>query len=398
MLIGTTTKLNMTSALTTLTNTAHTITATGLNTISSSLAGVANDISASGANSYNRIQNSGSSGQNLIIATLGTNRIASNSGLSYANQLDAYGTGGNEIKTTTGDNTITSTSGTNRIQINGTDKITVNSTDTALTNTTNTINGTTNVNGYLTNTSAGGGGFTMVGSGTSGLYTNYYPDGIVAGRKAYMGFPNTADTSFVLSNSYTTGSIANYINGAVKLVQTTTTTTITNTDVGVVGNLNATRYNIGTTALNKPLSSMIMGVGYCQVVFPASMAALTNVTTTGTWIGGTTFFRTPDYGVFVPTFFTITYSGGFAGGTGATHFASILNNSTSTVIASSNSVAYTSAMTTSASGGDTTFTTTGNFSAGNLFTVRITLTTGISTISSSTKIAYLQVYGYQLNP
>jgi hypothetical protein len=140
---------------------------------------------------------------------------------------------------------------------------------------------------------------------------------------------------------------------------------------------------------------MIMGVGHCQFTLP-TVGAGTIVNINGTWLGGTIYFRTPDYGIFVPTFMTITYSGTFAGGSSANIRFDILNNSLGgTVIASTDNVAYTSALTTNALVGDTTFTTTGNFSAGNLFTVRCSITNSGTAITASTKVAYIQVYGYQ---
>jgi len=434
MLIGTTEKLNMTSTLTTLTNTAHTITATGLNTISSSLAGVANDISASGANSYNRIQNSGSSGQNLIIATLGTNRIASNSGLSYANQLDAYGTGGNEIKTTTGDNTITTSGGNNFMTITGgsfKENILTANANSGLANrilgfnnyltgsdtnylsapknsivSTTTSNSTSNL---IDATGTGGGNTIRTTTGqttivsTSGKIalstTSTLADGVLAYNGGVGGGVTIrADGAGAVINEEVNGTHSVIISGTSRLVTNSTKTTITNTNVDVVGNLNATRYRLGTTALNKPLSSMIMGVGHCQFALP-NVAAASTSNTDGTWLGGTTFFRTPDYGVFVPTFITVTYSGTFAGGALAIHRFEVINNSTGgTVIANTGNPAYTSVMTTNTLVGDTNFLSTGNFAAGNLFTVRCVINTGAAAITASTKVAYLQVYGYQLNP
>jgi hypothetical protein len=114
---------------------------TGTNTITSSNSGVnsiANTINATGANSYNRLQQTGSSGQNLIIAAASdnsaVNRIASNAGVNYANQLDAYGAGGNELKNVSGVNYLTTTSGSNRLTVNGSDKIITFSTETYNTN------------------------------------------------------------------------------------------------------------------------------------------------------------------------------------------------------------------------------------------------------------------------
>ena len=115
--------------------------AAGTNTITSSNSGVssiANTINATGANSYNRLQQTGSSGQNLIIAAASdnsaVNRIASNAGVNYANQLDAYGAGGNELKNVSGVNYLTTTSGSNRLTVNGSDKIITFSTETYNTN------------------------------------------------------------------------------------------------------------------------------------------------------------------------------------------------------------------------------------------------------------------------
>ena len=201
---------NVLEALTTGTNTIRS--ATGTNTITSAKTTTgANVIEATGAAGGNNITTAsgrnlieaGGGGVNLIQSIGGTtarNDIYSSGTATNANQLFAEN-GGNLIRASTG-NVINTVSGSNRNQINGTDKIVVNSTDTAITNTTITINGTTNVNGYLTNTSAGGGGISMVGSGSGGLYTNYYPDGTGAGRKLYLGFPNTASQDFQMVNQY----------------------------------------------------------------------------------------------------------------------------------------------------------------------------------------------------
>lgn len=211
---GTLTANNTTTSLTaSVSNTISSArTTTGANVISATGAGGGNNITtASGRN----LIEAGGGGVNLIQSIGGgtaRNDIYSNGNASNANQLFAEN-GGNRIRAST-DNIINAVSGSNRIQINGTDKIVVNSTDTAITNSTTTINGTTNINGYLTNTSAGGGGFTMVGSGSGGLYINYYPDGTLAGRKLYMGFPNTTLINFQIQNDYLNGSIDLGCNGS----------------------------------------------------------------------------------------------------------------------------------------------------------------------------------------
>jgi hypothetical protein len=196
MIIGSTEKLAITSNLTTLTNVANTITSTtGNNTITTTGTSGSNFLTATGVSS-NSVTNflevlNGNGGNILRAIATGTGNGGYNSIIGRNNYYDALvqhylriGASGSEV---------------NKIQVDGA--------TTTLTNTTINVNGTTNVNGYLTNTSAGGGGFTMVGSGTGGLYTNYYPDGTGAGRKAYLGFPNTGSHQFSIYNEYTDGTM-----------------------------------------------------------------------------------------------------------------------------------------------------------------------------------------------
>ena len=239
----------------------------GTNTISSSrTSAYGNVIRALGTGGGNSMttasgQNlieSGGGGANLIQCLGGSarNTIYTTGNSSTANFIDTFdGTGGNTIRASSGNNTISTTTGTNYIQSSGGDcemrvtggiggvkltatvgtnpyigiygkniyydtdnthyirtgaspgtvKIQVDGATTSLANATINLNGTTNVNGYLTAT-GGGGAITMI-STAGGLYTNYYPEGLGAGRKAYVGFPNTASTDFNIINSYTDGAV-----------------------------------------------------------------------------------------------------------------------------------------------------------------------------------------------
>lgn len=303
-------------------------------------------VSTTTSNATSNLIDATGTGSGNTIRAKGANKITTTSTLALANVIEVTGTGGGStIKTSTGQNTISSTSG--RIVLS----------------TTSTL-----ADGVLVYNGGFGGGITIRADGGGSTIT-----------------------------SEVNGTHSFFVNGTQRLLMTSSKTTITNADVDIIGQCNATRYNVGTSLTKKPLSSMIMGVGHCTITLPNVGGGL-SVTTNGTYVGGSIFVRTPDFGIFVPTFITIQYSGTFTGGAGATHRIEVINNSTGgTIIASTPNVAYTSALATSQLVGDTTFTTTGNFSSGNLFTIRCVITTPV-VITGSTKVAYVQVYGYQINP
>jgi hypothetical protein len=164
----------------------------------------------------NNITASGGGGNNTISSNGGSNTISVSSG-SGNNNLTATNGSGNNITTDTGENTMS---------VGGVDKLNMTSTTTTLTNTNVDVVGALNV-------SKGANNINMIGTNVGGLYTTYFPEGTGAGRKAYIGFPNTASKSLAIVNEYTgSGTQVEIFNASVsKALFTLTQTTFANTDV-----------------------------------------------------------------------------------------------------------------------------------------------------------------------
>ena len=226
----------------------------------------------------NTIQSS--SGNNVLDAVTGRNFLQSSNTTNFANTIICVSaTGGNYLETIGGDNTCISstgdnffdtTSGSNILSINNSTKIQTTSSVNTLSNATNEIDGTTetkinmtsltplNVGAQITNTSFINTSNTLATS--TAAYHRVANGTLTSGQPYFECFKGTsglAGTGTRLKTSliqYFTLSSLGAETSYTIMNWSSTATTITNNDVGIVGNVYCNKnYNVGTIASSIPL-------------------------------------------------------------------------------------------------------------------------------------------------
>ena len=244
---------------------------TGVNTIQSAHTSLTTanliDATAGGGNTIKT-----TSGTNTIQTATGKNTLSAN-GTGAENLITAVTGATNTIKSTTGTNTMENTSGKNLLDAKGNGVNTIQSAHTTLA-TANLIDATGTGGGNTirsidgTNTiQATGTGPTLISNNSGQIQLNTGGNTTAGNNSILINVTNATSGGITLKTNGTNSKINidakteihQYIDSATnttpRLSHTSVLTKITNANVDIVGNLNATFYRIGTNTSFKPLVS-----------------------------------------------------------------------------------------------------------------------------------------------
>ena len=250
------TKLTLANTATTMNNTTTNIQSGGTNKITT------NATTTTLNNDTTNIQSGGTNRVTIDGTTTGLNNTTTN--------IQSGGTN----KIITNATTTTLNNDTTNIQSGGTNKLNITGTATTLANTTITLQDATpttrfnQTNGQttITNTNIGLTGITTATGAFihTSNFTSQQPYGTFTAKSDNLRLQDTTGTTASETKYYHTTTTTNIANTTINLQdatpttrfsQTNGTTTITNTNTGVVGNFTASRIFVGTIASNTPLLS-----------------------------------------------------------------------------------------------------------------------------------------------